>query len=54
MGWDSSVSIATWVGTRAGPEGCRKSLLLPDQPWYPPSILYNAYRVFLGCKVVRA
>jgi len=23
----------------------------PDQPWGPPSLLYNGYRVFPGCKV---
>ena len=55
MGPDSSVSIATaygldgpgiesrWVG-----EIFRTS---PDQPWGPPSLLYNEYRVFPGSKV---
>ena len=23
----------------------------PDRPWGPPSLLYNGYRVFPGCKV---
>jgi len=23
----------------------------PDRPWSPPSLLYNGYRVFPGCKV---
>ena len=26
----------------------------PDQPWVPPSILHNGYRVFLGGKAAEA
>ena len=26
----------------------------PDRPWGPPSLLYNAYRVFLGGKAAGA
>ena len=26
----------------------------PDRPWGPPSLLYNGYRVFPGCKAAGA
>jgi len=50
----SSVGIATEL--RAGqsadqiPVGTRSSAH-PDQPWGPPSLLYNGYHVFPGGKV---
>jgi len=51
VGPGSSVSIATGYGldgpgieSRWGRETC------PDQPWGPPSLLYNGYRVFPGGK----
>ena len=46
----SSVSIATGYGLD-GPGtgsrcGCEIFRTCPDQPWSPPSLLYNGYRVF--------
>jgi hypothetical protein len=56
-GQGSSVGIATGYGldglgieSRWG-ETFRNC---PDQPWRPPSLLYNGYRVFLGVKSGRA
>ena len=50
----SSVGIATGYGpdgpgieSRCGGEIFRTC---PDRPWGPPSLLYNGYRVFPGCK----
>ena len=49
----SSVGTATELRTgRSGdriPVGTRFSAR-PDQPWGPPSLLYNGYRVFPGDK----
>jgi hypothetical protein len=49
---DSSVGIVTGYGmdgtgieSRWGGEIFRTS---PDQPWGPPSLLYNGYRLFPG------
>ena len=49
----SSVSIATDYGLDGpgpNPGGVRFSAR-PDQPWGPPSLLYNGYQVFPGGKV---
>ena len=47
----SSLSITTgWTVRRSNPGGARFSAR-PDRPWGPPSLLYNAYRVFPGGKV---
>ena len=48
----SSVGIATtgWMVQDRIPVGTRFSAH-PDRPWGPPSLLYNGYRVFPGCKV---
>ena len=57
-GWYSSVGIATRYGLdgpgiefRLGGEIFRTR---PDLPWGPPSLLYNAYRVFPGVKAFGA
>jgi hypothetical protein len=59
-GPDSSVGIATRYGLD-GPGIKTKYPVVgeifrtfPDRPWGPPSLLYNGYRVFLGCKVAGA
>ena len=54
----SSVGIATRYGLD-GPGiesrwGGEIFLTRPDRPWGPPSLLYNGYRVFLGCEAARA
>jgi hypothetical protein len=54
VGQDSSVGIVTSYGlddpgieSRLEGEICRTR---PDQPWGPPSLLYNGYWVFSGVK----
>ena len=54
VGPGSSASIASGYGLD-GPGiefrwGGEISRICPDRPWSPPSLLYNGYRVFLGCK----
>jgi hypothetical protein len=52
-GRDSAVGIATRYGLE-GPGiesgGGEIFRTYPDQPWGPPSLLYNGYRVFPGGK----
>ena len=55
MGRDSSVGIATRYGLDGGGIefrwGPRFFRIRPDQPWGPPSLLYNGYRLsFPGVK----
>jgi len=57
MGRNSSVGIAT----RYGPDGpriisrwWRISHTRPDRSWWPPSLLDNGYRVFVGGKAAGA
>ena len=50
---DSSVDIATGYGLDgpgSNPGGCEIFRTCPEQPWGPPSLLYNGYRVFPGGK----
>jgi hypothetical protein len=47
----SSVGIATGYGLDVPgiePDGGEIFRICPDQPWGPPSLLYNGYRVFPG------
>ena len=49
----SSVGIVTGYeldGGGSNPGGGEIFRICPDQPWGPPSLLYNGYRVFLGGK----
>jgi len=48
----SSVGIVTtgWTVRDPFPVGTR-FFARPDRRWSPPSLLYNGYRVFPGCKV---
>ena len=39
-----------WTVRGSNPGGARFSTH-PDRPWGPPSLLYNAYRVFHGAKI---
>ena len=39
-----------WMVWGSNPGGAR-FFARPDRPWGPPSLLYNGYRVFPGCKV---
>jgi hypothetical protein len=53
-GPSSSVGIATdyRLAVRgSNPGGGEIFCTCPDQPWGPPSLLYDGYRVFLGGKV---
>ena len=57
MARDSSVGIATRYGLDVpGIESRWGEIFrtLPDLFWSPPSLLYNGYRVFRGCKVAGA
>ena len=36
------------------PGGGKNFCTRPDRPWGPPSLLYNSYRVFPGCKLAGA
>ena len=50
----SSVGIVTDYGLDGpgmNPGGDEVFRTCPDRPWGPPSLLYNRYRVFPGCKV---
>ena len=51
-GPDSSVGIATelsgWTVRGSNPGGGEIFRSCSDQPWGPPSLLYNVYRVFPG------
>jgi hypothetical protein len=53
MDRDGSVGIATGYGLE-GPgiesRWCEIFRTCPDRPWGPPSLLYNGFRVFAGCK----
>jgi hypothetical protein len=49
-GWDSSVGIATGYGLDGPGIEFRHFRILPDPPWGPPILLYNAYRPFPGLK----
>ena len=53
VGRYSSVGIATRYGLD-GPVGGEILRTCPYRPWGPPSLLYNGYRVFTGCKSVGA
>jgi hypothetical protein len=46
VGRDSSVGIACWTVQGLNPSGGKIFCTCPDQPWNPPSLLYNGYRVF--------
>ena len=49
----SSVGIGTGYGLDgpgSNPGGGRDFRTFPNWPWCPPSLLYNGYRVFSGCK----
>jgi hypothetical protein len=51
MGQDTVVSIATCYGLDglgSNPSGGEIFRTHPDQPWDPPSLLYNGYWVGLG------
>jgi len=57
FGPDSSVGIATSYGldssgieSRWGGRGGEIFRTCPDRPWGPPSLMYNGYRLFPGCK----
>jgi len=54
-GRDSSVDSlrAGRSGDRI-PVGGKTFSTRPDRSWGPPSLLYNEYRVFTGCKAVGA
>jgi hypothetical protein len=60
VGRDSSVGIATCYGMdgpeieKKNPGGSDILRIRPNQPWGPPSLLYNGYRVCLGGKAARA
>ena len=41
-------------GPESNPIGGEIFRTRPDRPWGPPSLLYNGYRVFPGCKVTGA
>jgi hypothetical protein len=45
--------LAVWLIKKI-PGGGKTFHTRPDQPWGPPSILYNGYRVFPGGKVAGA
>ena len=53
VGRESAVDVATSYGLD-GPgiesRGGEIFRTRPDRPWGLPSLLYNGYRVFLGCK----
>ena len=45
------VDVATgWMVRGSNPGGGEVFRTSPDQPWGPPSLLYNGYWVFLGSK----
>jgi hypothetical protein len=47
----SSVGLATgWTVRGSNPGGGQIFCTCPDQPWGPPSLLYNGYWVFPGGK----
>jgi len=39
-----------WTVRGSNPGGSEAFLACPDRSWGPPSLLYNAYRVFPGGK----
>jgi len=43
-----------WTVHRSNPGGGEIFHTRPDRPWVPPSLLYNGYRFFPGCKTARA
>jgi len=57
VGWGSVVGIATGYGLDvwgSNPGEGETFRACPDQPWGPPSLLYNGYRVFPGVKSSRS
>jgi hypothetical protein len=57
VGPGSSVSIATGYGLEgpgSNPGGGEIFRTCPDQPWGPPSLLYNGYRAFPGVESGRS
>jgi hypothetical protein len=40
-----------WTVQGSNPGGGEMCRTCPDQPWGPPSLLYNGYRAFPGGKV---
>jgi hypothetical protein len=47
--------VATgWTVRGTNPDGGENFRSRPDQPWGPPSLLYNGYRVFPGGKAAGA
>ena len=50
LNMNSSVGIATRYGLEGSwdliPVGGEIFRTYPDRPWFPPSLLYNGYRVF--------
>ena len=42
--------VTGWTVRGSNPDGGEIFLTCPDQPWGPPSILYNGYRDFTGGK----
>jgi hypothetical protein len=40
-----------WTVRGSNPGGGEIFRTCPDRPWGPPSLLYDGYRVFPGCKV---
>jgi hypothetical protein len=39
-----------WTVQGSNPSGGEIFCTCPDRPWFPPSLLYNGYRVFPGGK----
>jgi len=54
VGRDSTVGTATRFGPGIECGGGKIFRTRPDRPWGPPSLLYNAYRVFPGGKAAGA
>ena len=50
VGRDSAVGIATRYGLDGPGIESRWGRDFPHRPWGLPSLLYNGYRVFPGCK----
>jgi hypothetical protein len=44
----------SWTIRGSNPGGGEIFRTRPDQPWRPPSLLYNGYRVFPGGEAVEA
>ena len=57
VGRDSTVGIATQHGPEVRGSNPGEGEIFhtrPDQPWSPPSLVYNGYRVFPGGKAAGA